>query len=185
MTTYDFLIRQFADPAAQRKFATENPEAWVEAYHFPGVRDEHDLYDFIDPAQNKALDQSGKVVLVAGATKGIGRAVAGMFAKAGAKGLIIWGRSEDLLREVEKEIAGMAGQTKVLAQKVDVTKEEDVDQAFEKVKETFGAVDVVVSNAGVNLSTTRLGEATLDKWWTHFVRDEPSPFSPPLQAALY
>ena len=169
MATYDFLARQMADPAAAQKFFAQNREAWCEAFHVDGVRNEHDLYDFIDPAQNKALDQSGKVVLVAGASKGIGRAIAVMFAKARAKALVIWGRNEKQLAEVEEEIGRVHGSTKVLVQRVDVTQEEDVNEAFAKVKETFGAVDVTVFNAGVNIAKENMAEATLDGWWVHWV----------------
>ena len=86
-----------------------------------------------------------KVVLVTGASSGIGRATALAFSAAGAKVALVARR-----RELLEEVARLATtETAVLA--TDVTRREDVHAAFTQARDRFGRVDVVVNNAGVLL----------------------------------
>ncbi|KAJ9604722.1 hypothetical protein H2200_010836 [Cladophialophora chaetospira] len=169
-TTYDFVAAKLADPAGAQAFFGGNPDAWIDSHHFPGVRDTHEAYPFIDPTQNKALSQEDKVVLVAGASKGIGRAIALAFAKAHPKALILWARNLGQLEELQKEIKITCPATEVLVQRVDVTSEGDVTSALKKVKENFGAIDIAINNAGNNACKTNLGDkdSDLQTWWSHF-----------------
>ena len=109
--------------------------------------DRHDTYPVIDPTK---ADLSGKVVVVTGASKGIGRAIAMAMAQAGAKGLALLARS-DLDHTKERCLAAQrpGHPLKVLTIQVDVANNDQVVAAARQVEETFGRVDVVINNAGM------------------------------------
>ncbi len=88
---------------------------------------------------------AGKVVLVTGASSGIGRATAVRAAAGGATVLLV-ARSDDLLAEVQREIGGMGGRAYVYS--CDLADLEKVDQLVETVLRDHGHVDVLVNNAG-------------------------------------
>lgn len=71
MTTYDFMARRFMDPVKMQRMLTE-PEGMNDVFHFTPTN-EHDVYPYIDVRENKSLMQTGKVVLITGASRGIGR----------------------------------------------------------------------------------------------------------------
>lgn len=86
-------------------------------------------------------------VLVTGGSLGIGAAMAEAFARAGAR-VAISGRSVSALEERERQLREN-GAEHVLGVTADVSKPEDVARMFARVRETFGEVDVLVANAGV------------------------------------
>lgn len=92
----------------------------------------------------KAAEKSlaRQVALVTGGGSGIGAATAKAMAKEGAE-VAVLDRDLNAAKEIAKQIGG-----KALALECDVTKPEQVREAFDKVAETFGGVDIVVSNAG-------------------------------------
>lgn len=87
----------------------------------------------------------GRVALVTGAGKGIGRGVAECFAEAGAD-LIVAARTLDDVERVA-EAARQAGR-KALAVSCDVTDREQLEMLAKRAHETFGRVDILVNNAG-------------------------------------
>ena len=93
----------------------------------------------------------GRVAVVTGGGRGIGRAVALALAREGAR-VTVAGRSKDLLESVAKEIRGQA----VVC---DVTREDDVARLFEQV----GSADILVANAGVTHAAP-LHKETLLGW---------------------
>jgi NAD(P)-dependent dehydrogenase (short-subunit alcohol dehydrogenase family) len=84
-----------------------------------------------------------QVVLVTGASSGIGRATALAFAAAGARVVLVARR-----RDVLDEVARLAG-GEVLVRPTDVTRRDDVRACFAEARTRFGRVDVVVNNAGI------------------------------------
>lgn len=95
--------------------------------------------------QGKRRPLSGKVVLITGASRGIGAAAAKRLAQGGASIVVNYLKSRDqameVLKEVENEGAGgMVWQT-------DVTDRGQVDRMAQAVRENFGAVDILVNNA--------------------------------------
>jgi short-subunit dehydrogenase len=91
---------------------------------------------------------SGKVVLVTGASSGIGRAAAVRLAAAGATVLLV-ARSEELLDEVAAEIAAQDGTAH--AYRCDLTDYEQIDALVTKVLDRHDHVDVLVNNAGISI----------------------------------
>jgi short-subunit dehydrogenase len=88
---------------------------------------------------------AGKVALVTGSSRGLGRAVAEAFAKAGAD-VVISARSDDALHGVADELRRHG--TQVLAIRADVTKQNQVDALISQTIEHFGRLDVLVNNVG-------------------------------------
>lgn len=91
---------------------------------------------------------SGKVVLVTGASSGIGRASATRFAAAGAQ-VILVARSEEVLNEVAEEIAAAGGTAYV--HPCDLTDFDEIDALVTKVLDQHGHVDVLVNSAGMSI----------------------------------
>lgn len=93
------------------------------------------------------MELSGKVAIVTGSRRGMGKAFALGFARAGAD-VVICGRSDDeTLQEVAKGIEATG--RRVLAFKADVCQEADVENMVSKTMEKFGRIDVLINNAGV------------------------------------
>lgn len=90
----------------------------------------------------------GRTALVTGAGSGIGAAIARAFDAEGMN-VVLSGRRREKLEEVEASLEGAGVRT--LVQPADVTSEEDVRNAIAQTVERFGAIDVMVNNAGVGL----------------------------------
>ena len=89
---------------------------------------------------------SGKTAIITGGGSGIGRAIAGLFAKQGVL-VFIFDLDENLAEQVINEIKTAGGKAEKLI--VDVASQEKVRQAVTVVKEMAGGVDILVNNAGV------------------------------------
>ena len=102
----------------------------------------------------------GRVVVVTGASSGIGEASALAFASKGAKVVLAARRAERLEKLVDK-IEAAAGEA--LAVATDVTDETAVDTLFASAVDRFGTVDVLINNAGV-ADSTAVDEMSLELW---------------------
>lgn len=89
-----------------------------------------------------------KTVIITGAAKGIGRAIAKDFAYSGYNVCINYNTSEDAAKELCKELAKSG--CNVIIYKADVTKREEVDKMVDYVIGTFGNIDVLINNAGIS-----------------------------------
>lgn len=110
------------------------------------------------------FDLSGKVALVTGGSRGLGRAMAQAFAEAGAA-VIIASRNGEACEEVAAEIAASTG-AKTLGIGAHVGKWDELPALVDRVYEEFGQVDVLVNNAGMSPLYDGVGsitEALFDK----------------------
>lgn len=91
----------------------------------------------------------GKVALITGGARGLGRTMAAALAEAGAE-IALAGRSKDTCQQAAEGIATATGR-KVMAFAADVTKIDEVEQLANDVERDFGKVDILVNNAGINI----------------------------------
>ncbi len=103
----------------------------------------------------------GKVVWIAGAGSGIGRAVARMFAADGAT-LVLIGRRANMLDSVRDEISAGGASAEVTA--LDVCRREQVAAAAAGLLERHRRVDVLVNSAGMNVHSRSLAALTGEDW---------------------
>lgn len=89
----------------------------------------------------------GKAAIVTGAASGIGHGIAKRFVAAGARVAI----ADIKLEQAEAAARELGGADKAMAVEMDVTNEDAVNRGVEKVVSTFGTVDILVSNAGVQI----------------------------------
>ncbi|CCJ33619.1 3-oxoacyl-[acyl-carrier-protein] reductase [Caloramator australicus] len=89
----------------------------------------------------------GKVALITGAAKGIGRAIAEKFAKEGANLVINYRTSQDNLKELEEKLMGYGSE--VLLVQGDVKNYGDAENIVKAAIEKFGKIDILVNNAGI------------------------------------
>jgi len=102
----------------------------------------------------------GKVAIVTGGGTGIGRAIALAFAREGAK-VAVLGRRNNVLDQVVKEMAREGGEGKALV--CNVARSDETRKAVAEVEAAFGAVHVLVNNAGV-LSVSTVESISEDDW---------------------
>ncbi|KAJ6430325.1 hypothetical protein OIU84_021680 [Salix udensis] len=91
------------------------------------------------------------VVVVTGASRGIGKAIALSLGKAGCKVLVNYARSSKEAEEVSKEIKAYGGQALTFGG--DVSKEADVESMMKTAVDAWGTVDVLINNAGITRDT--------------------------------
>ncbi|HYF89218.1 SDR family oxidoreductase [Azospirillum sp.] len=103
---------------------------------------------------------SGLVVVITGASSGIGRATAHAFARRGAA-VVLAARREDMLAEAERECRQLGGEA--LAVPTDVAKEHAVEELAQRAVERFGRIDVWFNNAGVGVFG-RIEDIPTDAW---------------------
>ncbi|ELU08734.1 hypothetical protein CAPTEDRAFT_112998 [Capitella teleta] len=97
------------------------------------------------------MDFKDKVVIVTGASSGIGAASAVALAKRGAKVALI-GRNEQRLKDNAARCCEEGGAQKVITIIADVTKPDDVRRIVATTLEAFGGIDVLINNAGTSIS---------------------------------
>ncbi|WP_294768893.1 SDR family oxidoreductase [uncultured Rhodoferax sp.] len=89
---------------------------------------------------------NGKVIIITGASSGIGATSAKLLAKKGAR-VVLGARREDKLKALAEEIRAAGGEA--VYQVLDVTQQGDNDAIVQLAKDTFGRVDVIFLNAGI------------------------------------
>jgi NADP-dependent 3-hydroxy acid dehydrogenase YdfG len=101
-----------------------------------------------------------KTAFITGATSGIGKATAELFAKNNIK-LILCGRRTERLETIQKELSK---QTEVTTLQFDVSKKEDVQTAIASLPENFKNIDILINNAGNAHGLATIQEGSIDDW---------------------
>ncbi len=104
---------------------------------------------------------AGRLALVTGATRGIGRAIALAYAKEGAH-LILVGRTSGALEEVDDEIRAEGGNATLLA--LDLRVHDKIDALGPTIYQRWGKLDILVGNAGILGPLSPLGHVTAAAW---------------------
>jgi len=105
------------------------------------------------------FDFTGKVVLVTGASSGIGRATAEFFGRCGASVAITYNKNK---AGADAAVAAIARPT--IAIKANVTQNSAIEQMVREVESKFGPVDILVNNAGSLIERLRTLEMTEQRW---------------------
>lgn len=104
---------------------------------------------------------AGKVALITGGSRGIGRAISLAFAGEGAKVAVV-GRNKERCQEVAAQISKNGGSA--LGIPADVASEADVNRMVEQTKEKWQGVDILVNAAAVNLPYRAVTDLSLEEW---------------------
>ena len=113
-------------------------------------------------ADGSEFDLTGRVAIVTGSTKGIGRAMAEGLARAGAS-VVVSSRKRDACEKVAAEIEEATG-SQTLGLACHVGDWDAVGTFVEEVNGRFGRIDVLVNNAGINPARIGPADMTLDYW---------------------
>lgn len=127
-----------------------------------------DTYAAIDPTK---ADLSGKAVFITGGSRGLGRAMALSFARAGASYIAVGARSD--MSQLAQDIASAAtaaqrSAPKFLPLQLDVTSQQSVEEAAAAVDREFGKCDIVINNAGILGGAGPLVDTDPHDWWQVF-----------------
>ena len=93
------------------------------------------------------LDLSGKIALVTGGSRGIGRETSSLLSQAGARVIINYNRSKEEAERIREEIGSRGAEADIF--QADIAKPEEVKGLFEYIAKTFKRLDILVNNAGV------------------------------------
>ena len=110
------------------------------------------------------FDFTGKVVLVTGASSGIGRATAELFGRCGASVAITYLNNKTGADEAVASISGGSSGRAAIAIQADVTKTSEIAKMIAEVENGFGPVDILVNNAGSLVERLKTLEMTEERW---------------------
>ncbi len=110
-------------------------------------------------SENMLNSLDNKFAVVTGATKGIGRAIAGALLEAKVA-VAICARNQDA---VDATVSDLSAKGRIVGIAADVSKEDDVRRLFEFVDQQFGALDILVNNAGVGIFSS-VADLTPEQW---------------------
>jgi 3-oxoacyl-[acyl-carrier protein] reductase len=109
-------------------------------------------------------DLHGRVAIVTGSARGLGRAIAERYAQLGASVVVNYAGSEQAAQELVERIETLGSQA--IAVQADVSKVTDIDRLFDTARNRFGRLDIAVANAGIELvgrSATGFDEVEFDR----------------------
>lgn len=119
------------------------------------------LFTSFAEGEGTVIDLTGRVAIVTGSARGIGKEIANQLAAAGAD-VVVADIEFDLARETAENIKAEHG-TKALALRVNVTSQANVEQVVAETVGTLGGLDILVNNAGVQ-SYVNFIDMTLEEW---------------------
>lgn len=109
-----------------------------------------------------SISLKNKIILVTGASSGIGEACAKIFAQNGAK-IILCARREERIKKLATEIKKQHN-TECLLLTLDISKRDAVADKFSTLPPAWQEVDVLINNAGLGLSLSKIQDGNIDDW---------------------
>lgn len=109
----------------------------------------------------ETMEIKGKVAVITGGSRGIGKATALELSKKGAKIALIYNASLEKAREIENEIKSNGGTCKIY--KCDVSNFEEVSKVVSEILNDFGKIDILVNNSGIAIKES-ITEALEENW---------------------
>ncbi len=113
------------------------------------------------PVGLSAFDLTGRIALVTGSTRGLGRTIAEGLSAAGAT-VIVHGRSAETAESVAAEITASTG-APAFAEAFELTATADIDAGIDRIEQRHGRIDVLVNNAGIQ-RRARIDEFADEDW---------------------
>jgi glucose 1-dehydrogenase len=110
---------------------------------------------------------AGRTALITGSDSGIGQATAAAFAEEGADVVVTYLKDADGAEQTRKAVEA-AGQRAIVVQ-CDVSRESEVESLFDTAVQTFGTVDILMNNAGVDASGKHVADLSTETW-DHAIR---------------
>lgn len=135
-------------------------------FDFVGLNNLHnDIYPAIDASKTSGLQQPGKVVLITGAGRGIGRSMAIQYAHAKVSTIIICARTASELDEVSDHVKEANSAVTVQKEVLNVTDGAAVKKLAKRVSEELGRLDILINNAGLSRPWEPVGETDPEDYW--------------------
>lgn len=135
-------------------------------FHFVGANNlHHDIYPAIDVSRTIKLEQPGKVVVITGAGRGIGRSMAIQYARANVSTIVISARTSSELDEVAARAKEANSNVEVRKEVLNVTDGAAVKDLARRVEQDFGRIDVLINNAGLSRPWEPTGETDPEDYW--------------------
>lgn len=128
----------------------------------------HAPYEAIDPKSALKGSAQGKVIFIAGASRGIGQATAVAFAEAGARAVYLTARSQNALEKTRGLVRRANPETHCAYSVCDVASAVEVEAAVADCVAKFGGIDAADANAGYLDKWTKIGESDPVSWWRSF-----------------
>src|ERR1700737_872688 len=99
------------------------------------------------PTRDRPLELHGRVAIVTGGAKGIGRSVSELLAREGAQ-IVLGGRDPGPLDELARALSAGSAETRAVAHPCDVTSEAETQSLAQCALDSFGRIDILVNTAG-------------------------------------
>jgi len=126
------------------------------------------VYSFKNGKENQMGSLEGAVVVVTGAARGIGHAIAEELGLAGAKVVVNYTKSKEAAEELVTRLQQSG--TESIAIQADVSDPEQADRLIEETFKRFGRIDVLVNNAGINVDRSMKNLSTDD--WNKVIQND-------------
>lgn len=144
----------------------ESPYPPDSGFDFVGLKNlRNDIYPAIDVSKSTNLQQPGKVVLITGAGRGIGRSMAVQYARANVTTIVLCARTGSELDEVEERIKEVNGDVKVRKEVLNVTDGAAVKDLAHRVEQESGRLDILINNAGLSRPWEPVGDTNPPDYW--------------------
>lgn len=135
-------------------------------YGFVGLDNlRNDLYPAIDVSKTPSLQQPGKVVLITGAGRGVGRAMAIQYAHAKVSTIVICARTASELDEVADQVKEVNSAVAVQKEVMNVTDGAAIKKLARRLSDELGRLDILINNAGVMRPLDSVGDMDPENYW--------------------